>query len=302
MSKFCKFCGTQLEEGAVCACPQAQAEAAAPQASSAAAPQTPPAAPRASASSAFSGLIPCLKAYFSAPVQTTRIALQRGDHTNAIMFLAVQLIVAGFLLFSVMQKVCNIFRDGIIEGVSNYGGMSMGNMRVPMIKAPLGGALLYGILMAAVAVALCILAVFIISKIAHSSATLKDVVIACGINSPVVTALLLVAALLCFVSLPAGIVVYSVAMTAWGVMTMLSAQSLVQGQDNIVFWVCCILGIALVGFLAVLIATKLFMIPALGGIAMTVDGETYKLKEALDMIGDLPDFDTMIQMIIEELI
>ena len=110
MAKFCKHCGTQLEEGQVCSCPKAQAELAAPVAAPDAAPAPeaaapvatadPVAAPAAPAANGFvKKLLDTLKAYWKAPKETAAaVAEDKQGMAVAGVFAGVNFLAAFFFL------------------------------------------------------------------------------------------------------------------------------------------------------------------------------------------------------------
>ena len=95
MANFCKFCGTKLEAGQVCSCPDAQAAAAAPVATAApeAAAPVATAAPAAPAGNGFGKkLLDTLKAYWKAPKETAAaVAEDAKGMTTAGVFAGVHI-------------------------------------------------------------------------------------------------------------------------------------------------------------------------------------------------------------------
>ena len=117
MAKFCKYCGTQLEDGQVCSCPQAQAELAAP----AAAPAPEAAAPVATAApaaapSAGKDLLNKVKetflSYLKAPKATTaKIAADPKGMTLAGIFAGVNALAVFLYLWKILGGIMGMAGD-----------------------------------------------------------------------------------------------------------------------------------------------------------------------------------------------
>ena len=135
MATFCKYCGKALQDGEICSCPQAQAEAAQmyqsqqPQQPPQGYPQQPPqgypqppqqgypqqgypqppqqpAAPNPVVV-ALQKLLPYLKSYVSAPISAAQNLMAQKDITFAAVLLGIQVIVGGLLLFSFVGAFLN---------------------------------------------------------------------------------------------------------------------------------------------------------------------------------------------------
>ncbi|MEF9984101.1 MAG: hypothetical protein RR806_04350 [Oscillospiraceae bacterium] len=301
MAKFCKFCGNQYEEGEVCTCEKARAVATQPKIQ---AEWTRQNIQFSQVVHKLNSIFLCLKAYFCFPIKTTQVAVQRGDLHSAIAFLTAEWIASGLLLFSILSKICDIISDGINMSAKTIGTFQISDlMNFPKIQAPMGIGLLYGILIAAVATGLCVLLVFALGKICHSDATLKDSLIAYGINSPLVTIFLLVSFLTSFLSLEIGLFFFLIAMISGMIMVVVSAQNSVKSCDNLWFWIVAIVGIALVALTVAAIFTKVFMMSAIGNITVSMNGETRQIKNVLDMLpAELRSLETFIQYIANKIL
>ena len=265
MAKFCKYCGTQLEDGQVCGCPQAQAEAAAqqpvqpqqpqqqppqqqyaqpqpeqpPQQQYAQPQQQPyqqpaPAAPRAPSpvGIAFKNLGPFLKAYFQSPVNAARTAVQQGDMILSIILLSIQAIVVGLMMFPLaltrfgFRGVLGSFGRGLPGGVS--------------IALSFFISLFLGILLAAICVMILTLLIFAMAKIMKSACSFKDILIGCGAHSVFVTALYVLAFLFFFVHMQAGMLFLTAAALTWVVLSVSVIQELIPSTEKGTFWLCTI--------------------------------------------------------------
>ncbi|MEG1044128.1 MAG: hypothetical protein RSD67_03265 [Oscillospiraceae bacterium] len=304
MTKFCKFCGTQYEEGEGCTCEKAKLAAQSSVMQAEWARQSAANVAYQKMVHMLNGVLMCLKAYFRFPIKTTQVAVQRGDINSAATFLVVKLIASGLLLFSILAKICEIISDGINISAKAIGAFQISDLiNLPKIKAPLGIGLLYGILISAIAICLCVLLVLVLNKIAHSDATLKDSLIAYGINSPISTIFLLAAFLMSFISLSIGLFLFTIAIIADMVMVVVSTQSLAKSSDSFVFWISSICGIAAVVFLTTTIFTKVFMLSAIGNITVSMKGETSQFKNVLNMLpAELTNLETFIQYIANKIL
>ena len=145
MATFCKYCGRTLQDGEICTCPQAQAEAAQQYQGYQQPPQgyqqpyqqppqgyqqppqgyqqgyqQPPQGYQQPAGAnpvvaALQKILPYLKSYVSAPMSTAQGLMAQRDMTFAAVLLGIQVIVGGLLLFSFVGSYLNNL-GGILGG------------------------------------------------------------------------------------------------------------------------------------------------------------------------------------------
>ena len=180
MANFCRFCGSPLEEGQVCAC---QANQAAPEAA-------PAAAPVATAAPAAGGLdkklMDTLKAYWAAPKATAAaVAEDPKGMTIAGIFAGVNVLAVFFFLWRIIGMM--------MTAIADMGGADVSDLEdlidieypiFPMLIAGLGVTVL-GILIGA-------LVVFIAAKINKQAVDFKKLIVVEAVRSVVPTALLIV--------------------------------------------------------------------------------------------------------------
>lgn len=304
MARFCKYCGTQLEEDQVCSCPQAQFEAAQTQqqdssVQQAAAPQ-PQAAPQQQAAPAapspigiaFKNLIPFCKAYLRSPVEATRAAISQKDVILPIILLLIQAIAAGLVIFSLLNKVCRSIQSLIFAamGLSSFSSLFGGG---PTISASFIMCLIYGILASVIAAAIFVVVIFAAAKLMKSTCTIQDVLIACGANSLFVTVLLLLSFILFFLSIKIGIVLFVLAMLTWVIMGVLTTQAVAPGAEQGKFWILYIVAVLVALLVGGWISSKFFGL-SINATKISYGGESITIGKALDDIGDL-DFDEILE-------
>ena len=279
MAAFCKYCGKSLQDGEICSCPQAQAEAAQmyqsqqqpqqppqgdyqqPQQPFPSYPQPPqqPAGPNPVVA-ALQKILPYLKSYVSAPISAAQDLVARKDMVFAAVLLCIQIIAGGLLPISLVSAYLNGF--GTV-----YGGASAiviqpflgGDITKDITKsteksfsmfgdevkfsASIPMSLVFGILAAAVAIAIFVVIAFAVSKIAGSNCTIQDAVIASAAHSPLVTVLLLLSFLFCFFSLTLGLILLLVSVLAWMVLAIPTFQALAPNAPQNKFWISAFAGI-----------------------------------------------------------
>ena len=184
MANFCRFCGSPLEEGQVCAC---QANQAAPEAAPAAAPVAT-AAPAAAPAAGGLGkkLMDTMKAYWAAPKATAAaVAEDPKGMTIAGIFAGVNVQAVFFFLWRIIGMM--------MTAIADMGGADVSDLEdlidieypiFPMLIAGLGVTVL-GILIGA-------LVVFIAAKINKQAVDFKKLIVVEAVRSVVPTALLIV--------------------------------------------------------------------------------------------------------------
>lgn len=325
MAKFCKYCGSPLEEGQACSCPQAQAEAAQSQvqpevqpqpqpeaqpqpemqgqpgaAQTQTAPPQQPAAP-SPVGVAFKNLIPFCKAYFRSPGQATRTAIGRKDLILSIILLVIQAIVVGLMIFAALARVCglvqNIARQVLGLG-SLLGGSSLfgGGLSV---SASFLLCLIFGILAAVIAIAIFAVLLFALAKIMKSNCTFQDVIVACGANSLFVTALLLLAFLVFFFSFRVGLILFILAMLAWAIMGVITVQTVIPGAEQGKLWMLYIAAVLIALLVGGWVSSKFFGL-SVNATRISYAGESFTIGQAMEGIGEI-DFEDLMEDMIYDL-
>ena len=206
MAKFCKYCGTPLEEGQVCTCAGAQNEAAAPVATAAA-----PAAPSA-LNSLFTDIKNDFLSYLRAPDATVRNALNKGMKIPAI-FAGINALAAFFycwkLIVSILSSIMDAFGAGAYASQVSY---------------PVFLFLVIGILFAVVYIGLSALGLFSISKLTKRELSFTQTITVASYHSLIPTMLLLVGILLGFISLTAQLIVLPIALIIWSIFAVRDAK------------------------------------------------------------------------------
>lgn len=206
MAKFCKYCGTPLEEGQVCTCAGAQNEAAAPVATA-----TAPAAPSA-LNSTFTAVKDDILGYLRAPDATVRAAVNKGLKIPAI-FAGINALAAFFycwkLIVSILTGIMDAFGAGAYASQVSY---------------PVFLFLVIGILFAVVYIGLSALGLFSISKLAKRELSFTQTITVASYHTLIPTLLLLVGTLLGFISLTAQLIVLPIALIIWSIFAVRDAK------------------------------------------------------------------------------
>ena len=197
MAKFCKFCGTALEEGQVCSCADAQA-AAAPVATPA--PEAAPVATAAPAAPAAPGfgkkLVDTLKAYWKAPKATAAaVAEDAKGMTFAGVFAGINVLAVFFYLW----RIIGMLLDGVVDGVKQSTGSKVDMdeiMELLEIEMPIVPMLVAGLAIAVLGIVATALVVFIAAKLNKQAVDLKKQIVVASIHSLIPSALLIAGILL----------------------------------------------------------------------------------------------------------
>ena len=214
MANFCKFCGTKLEEGQACSCPQAQAELAAPAAAPApeAAAPVATAAPAAPAGDSFvKKLLDTLKAYWKAPKETAAaVAEDAKGMTTAGIFAGVNFLAVFFFLW----RIIGLLMDGIKESAG--GKVDMDEiMEMLEIELPIFPMLLAGLAIAVIGIAATALVIFIAGKLNKQNVDLKKQIVIEAVHSVIPTALMVVGILLGFLAAWLQFIVLALILVLW---------------------------------------------------------------------------------------
>jgi hypothetical protein len=316
-----------LEEGQVCTCSQAQADAA--QAQSTAQPQSAPQpeaapqgggqqapqsgyqqAPQAAAAPspvgmAFKNLIPFCKSYLRSPTGAARAAIDQKDLILAIILLAIQAIAAGLAIFALLTKVCILVKSVLVQAMTLGGLWSgsssslFGGYSGPSISASFPLCLVFGILAAAIAIVVFAALIFAVAKIMKSACTFRDVITACGAHSPFVTVLLLLAFLLFFASIRVGLVLFVLAMLTWVALGVPTAQAVTPGTEQGKFWMLYIAAVLVAVLIGGWCGSKFFGM-SVGATKISYAGESITVSRAIDSLGDI-DFEDLMEDLIYDI-
>lgn len=328
MAKFCKYCGSPLEEGQVCTCPQSQAAAGAPQQEPVqpnpgfqagpngfqggpngfqagpnnfqggpnnfqGAPQQPK--QPSAVGTAFQNIVPFFKSYLDNPVAATQAMLGQRDMPMAIILLVIQAVVGGLALFGILSKICSTILDTMSMGVdvSEMIGVSIGPAILP--------TLLWGVVASALCIALEIVGVFAVAKIMKSQATFVDAMIACAANSGFVTVVLLLGFILGFLNLMLGAILIGVSMICWFIMGVISLRAITPDADRGMAWIGYVVATVLVYFIGAwiwslvlpgVIGEITISNPSSGMISMSLNDilarQGMTIQQLFDMITNIP--------------
>lgn len=179
MAKFCRFCGSPLEEGQVCTCQGAQAANEAPVATA----ETPAAAP-AVGNELVASLKATLLGYWKSPRAAAAAAADdKNGMAVAGIFVGVNFLAMFFFLWRIIGMLMST-----ITGVGELTDL----MDYLEIKQPIFPMLLAGLVIAVLGVAVTALTIFAVAKINKQPVDLKKQLLMAAVHSVVPTALLIV--------------------------------------------------------------------------------------------------------------
>lgn len=213
MAKYCKHCGTPLEEGQVCSCPKAQAELAAP----AAAPAPEAAAPVATAAPAdapagngfVKKLLDTLKAYWKAPKEAAAaVAEDKQGMAVAGVFAGVNFLAVFFFLWRIIGMLLSAITEGADVDMDEL-------MEYLEIEQPIFPMLVAGLAIAVIGIAATALVIFIAAKINKQTVDLKKQIVIEAVHSVVPTALLVVGIILGFLVAELQLLVLALILVLW---------------------------------------------------------------------------------------
>lgn len=180
MANFCRFCGSALEEGQVCAC---QANQAAPEAAPAA-----PAAPKANF------LLDVLKSYIKVPKATAAAVAEDKQGVTAAgifaganflaIFLALWRFVGAWIIKN--ASLSDIDVEDLIENAE--------------LEVPIFPMILAGLAITVIAIGVAALAVFVVGKLNKQEVDLKKQLVIFAVHSVLPTAVLIAGVLLSFLA------------------------------------------------------------------------------------------------------
>lgn len=314
MAKFCKYCGAPLEDGQICQCPQAQAEAAAQMQQSGPAvppqqpspyqqpgpaqyaPNVPPAQPKAPSpiAIAFKNLPSYLKAYMASPANATSAALQQKDIFLPVILLAIQAIVSGLVMFSAIAKVCGLLNSviaplaslgSLIGGVSGISG-ALSAAAAPSINASFIMCLSFGIAASIACAAIFVVLAFVVAKLCGSDCSILDMLIVCGSNAPFVIVLMLLAFILFFLSIPLGMGLLLFAMASWMVLSASCIQLVTPNSATGRFWLFTIVAVFLTLILGSWVGSSLAS-ASIGATSLKYMGSSVSLNDLMKVAGNV---------------
>lgn len=210
MAKFCKHCGTKLEEGQVCSCPQAQAEVAAPAAAPAPEASAPVAtAAPAAAPSAGKELLNKVKevflSYLKAPKATAaKVAEDAKGLPLAGIFAGINAVAIFLYLWKMLGGI-----------ISMSGDMAQGLMDDVEITYPIFQMLIAGIVMAAVGILISTLVIFIMSKVGKQAVDFKKLIVIESVNTIFPSIILLAGTVLGFLGMLPQILAVAFLWVVW---------------------------------------------------------------------------------------
>lgn len=320
MANFCRYCGKALQDGEICSCPQAQAEAAQqyqsqppqgyqqppqgyqqpPQGYQQPPQGYQPPQPPQGYQPPLQGYPPPPQGYQPQPPQQPAapnpfvIALQKvlpylkaylkAPVSTAQSLMAQKDLTFAGVLLCIQAIVSGLFLFGVLQSLCNVINMMSGIS----FGASFFMSLIFGILAGAGAMLVYVVILFAMAKIVGSGCTFVDAVIASAAHVPFVCVLLLASFLLLLLFMPLGLLLYSASMVAWMVLTIPALQSLVSDPNKGKFWICLIVGLLVIQLVGAWVAFSLGS-NAVGHMTISAGGETHSFNELGRGIGDLLD-------------
>lgn len=230
------------------------------------------------AKAAASGLMGYLKSYFASPAKAVQDSLARQDMTVSIILTVVRVLALGLAIFGVLNKVCGIASSAF----KAYGYSASDAVK---ISVPFFESLLYGGLIAIIGMGLYILVVFVSAKAQKSTISLGGAWQASANNGVMTTALLLLAFLLSFVSIPFALALIALSILSSLIFGVLSVQHTCPGSDSGLCWLVYFIGAALVIFIGYQLFPSL-LLKAAGAIKVTAGKESMTLGAMLDEVAE----------------
>ena len=288
MAKYCKHCGTPLEEGQVCSCPKAQAELAAP----AAAPAPEAAAPVATAAPAAAPagngfvkkLLDTLKGYWKAPKEAAAaVAEDKQGMAVAGVFAGVNFLAVFFFLWRIIGM--------LLSAITECADVDMDEvMEYLEIEQPIFPMLVAGLAIAVIGIAATALVIFIAAKINKQTVDLKKQIVIEAVHSVVPTALLIAGIILGFLVAELQLLVLALILVLWfvnvcnEVREVAGVQILETGKTMTIY--------TLVIF--AVLAVAVYLMVAIGGWGigeLSIQGHTINAaaEEAANLLGMLGD-------------
>lgn len=284
MAKFCRFCGSPLEEGQVCACQSAQAAPEAPVAT-AEAPVAAPAAAPAAGNALVASLKATLLGYWKSPKATAAGAAEdKNGMAVAGIFAGVNFLAIFFYIWRVLAMLPSVIGD-LMEGMmSGLGGMMGSAMEDLEFEYPIFPMLVSGIVIAAVGIVLSALVVFVIAKLNKQEADIKKLLVTESVNTLPSSVLLLVGLILGFIAWQAQLIVLGVILVLWLITACENIRTIAGAEATQTGKALCIQTVVV--FVA--LAVAVFAIDKLFGWCfgeLSIDGMS--IADAMDAMGSL---------------
>lgn len=284
MAKFCRFCGSSLEEGQVCACQSAQAAPEAPVATA----EAPAAAP-AAGNALVNELKATLSGYWKSPkAAAAAVAESKSGMTIAGIFAGVNFLAIFFYLWRMLGQITSMVGDLMESIMGGLAGLMGGAMEEAIeFEYPILPLLVSGIVIAAVGIAISALVVFVGARLNKQEADIKKLMVIQSVHTIAPSALLLVGLILGFITWELQILVLGLILVWWfiNVCTDVRETAGVQAMDsgkNLAIQTAVV-------FVALAIAV--FAISKLGGWCfeeLTVDGVSVgQALEGMSSLGGL---------------
>lgn len=235
---YCQYCGTKLEDGQICTCEMAKAAAVSQpeQAPAPAAPASaaPPAESRVSI--VFKKLKKYIASYFSNPTQAVSSVLtEEHDFSLPIVLTVIRLLAFGLAIYGLLNKLCKIMFDFVTTAILRYGNAS--NALAASLTVSLPRSLIFGALIAAICMLLFIAMLYALVRIQHGKIAFSDSFRASAANGVPTSALLLLSFLLSFISPSLSIACIALAMLAWIISGVRTAQIISPNSSAGTFWI-----------------------------------------------------------------
>lgn len=288
MANFCKFCGTKLEEGQVCSCPDAQTAAAAPVATAApeAAAPVATAAPAAPAGNGFvKKLLDVLKGYWKAPKEAAaEVAEDKQGMAVAGVFAGVNFLAVFFFLWRIIGMLLN----GVIEKFGDEADLDE-LMEHLEIEQPIFPMLLAGLAIAVIGIAATALVIFIAAKLNKQTVDLKKQIVIEAVHSVIPTGLLIVGILLGFLAAELQFIMLALILVLWfvnvcnEVRDVAGVQVLETGKTMTIYTLVIFAVLAIAVWLMTTIGG--WGIGELSIQGMTINEAIEKAGDALDVLG-----------------
>ena len=271
MANFCRFCGSPLEEGQVCAC---QANQAAPEAApvATAAPAAAPAAPGLG-----NKLVETLKNLWKAPKATAAaVAEDPKGMTIAGIFAGVNVLAVFFFLWRIIGMM--------LTAIADMGGADVSDLEDMVdIEYPIFPMLIAGLGITVLGILIGALVVFIAAKINKQAVDFKKLIVVEAVRSVVPTALLVVGIVLGLLMAELQFVVLALVLVLWfvnvcaDIRDVADVQIMETGKSMAIHTliICAVLAIGV------------YLMVTIGGWGigeLSIEGAT--LNEAFEKIGE----------------
>lgn len=277
---YCQFCGTKLEEGQTCTCQMAQNAAQQPPSQQASLPaDQATAASSSQVSIMLKNLKSYLTTYFANPAQAVRFAVESNNMSLPIILSVIRLLVMGLAIYGLLRKVCATALTTLTTTLLRY--KNAADILTANISASLFKSLLFGALIAAINMLLFIVVVFAIAKIRRGDTSFVTVFKASSANGVATSALLLLAFLGSFVSIPCCLAFIALSMLAWLICGVLTMRQVCPDSESGICWLMYFVGVILVIIAGYYVISSLF-IRAAGGISISFMGQTAQLQTLFD--------------------